>query len=508
MNLKLITPVFFVLFTITVFSQNVFQKVSGIGNHGTAYSFCISADSNIVIATTGSLVKTNTSGDIIWAKRYLFPAMYKKSRVISQQNGGFMVVYEMTADGFGSGDILIFNTDSAGLIEWIRYYGNDYVDIPYDITELPDGDFVITGQTNSIGQTDKDILLMRINKSGDQYWQRTYGVPSADDLAEKVVNSAFGGFLLCGSIGGGFSLLRTDDNGVMLWYKIYESGTLHDVIENPANGDIYACGVIQPSTRGQSNFFVMHADSSGDVIWAKVFGNNHEEIAYSLSCSDDFSKIYIAGSCQADTTSGSDAFAACLDAGDGTILWSKFYGSVQQDVFYDNDLMQGSLINVGMSLCCDTSYQNFYMVKTDLDGVSGCNETDYIPLVDSTLELSPYPISVRSDSGDLWVSSTCYPPSAVSYQQLTLCTTESTEDIAEPRINLFPNPADNCVIVDYKLQAGDKIELFNATGSSTDCHYNIIGGKMELMTGNLPRGIYFIRVTAERRTFAAKLILD
>jgi len=509
MKIRFLIPAFLVFIALNSFSQNVFQKVTGIGSPGNAYSFCVSADSTFVSACSGSLVKTDTNGNVIWAKRNLMPAMYKKSKVISQINGGYIVLYEMIANGYGSSDIMIFNTDSDGLIEWIRYYGTDYTDIPNDIIEVPNGDFLVTGQTNSISHDDMDILLMRINKTGDQFWQRTYGTTSEEDRAEKLINSSYGGFVLAGKLAAGISILRTDEDGRIKWCNMYESGTLYDIIENPVNGDLFVCGEIMPNLRGGNNIFVMQSDSSGNTKWAKIIGNNNNEIAYSISCNQDFSQVYIAGEYQADTSSASDAFAACLNAGDGSILWAKLYSSLQKDVFYDNAVYNSnSLINVGVSDCCDTAYRNIYMVKTALDGISGCNEYDLIPMIDSNLIISPQPITLVSDSGELWVTSTCYPPSLISYQQLTICTTESVEESSGQELIIYPNPAHNNVTVKSHFSENEVIELYNELGSKIECSFNTSGKEKTLNTAGLPRGVYLIKISDHQQTLTRKFIFN
>ncbi|HNW69855.1 MAG TPA: T9SS type A sorting domain-containing protein [Bacteroidales bacterium] len=498
-----------VFISFNTFSQSVFQKVTGIGLPGNATSFCISADSTFVTACSGSLVKTDTNGNVIWAKRNLMPAMYKKSNVISQANGGYMVLYDMIANGYGSSDIMIFNTDSDGLIEWIRYYGTDYTDIPTDIVEAPNGDFLVTGQTNSISHNDKDILLMRINKTGDQFWQRTYGTDSEEDRAEKSIQFSFGGFVLAGKISSGISMLRTDEDGRLKWCKTYESGTLYDIVENPVNGDLFACGVIMPNMRGENNIFVMLADSSGNVIWAKIIGNNHNEIAYSISGNPDFSQVYISGEFQADSSSASDAFAACLNAGDGSIVWAKLYSSIQKDIFYDNAVYNSnSIINVGVSDCGDTAYRNIYMVKTAMDGISGCNEYDLVPVIDSNLILVPQVITLATDSGELWVTSTCYPPSLVSAQQLALCTTESVEESAGNGFSIYPNPAQDNFTVESPFSDNEAIELFNEMGSKIDCPFTTNGIETTFSTAGLPRGVYLIRISGQQKSYARKFILN
>lgn len=508
MKIKILFPALFVFITANAFSQNIFQKATGLGYPGNAYSFCISSDSAFVSAGTGSLVKTDTAGNIIWVKRYLASGMFKKSKVISLSNGGFIMLVSMNSDGFGSGDIMFFNMDSAGLIKWIKYFGTDYTDIPEDIVELPNGDFVIAGQTNSFGYADKDVLLMRINKYGDQYWQRSYGTVSDYDIAHKLLYSAFGGFILAGEMSSMKNIIRTDEYGDVKWCYSYGWGSLFDITENPVNGDLYACGVITDDLRGGNNIFVMRTDSSGNVIWSKKIGNNSNEISYSISCDHDFSRVYIAGGYQMDSISAIDAFAACLTTADGSIQWAKRYGSLQNDIFYDNAVYNdNSLVNVGNSECCDTAYQNIFMVKTMLDGTSGCNEYDFLPVIDSNLAIIPEAALINTDTGDLWVTSVCYPPHLISHQQLTLCSTESVAEVNESALEIYPNPSENYFHIIYELKGGETIDIFNETGEKVNFVYTSHGQTITVDSDKLPEGIYLLRISDNNTQFIRKFML-
>ncbi|HNW89321.1 MAG TPA: T9SS type A sorting domain-containing protein [Bacteroidales bacterium] len=509
MKSKILFTTLFVLIATNTFSQNIFQKVTGIGYPGNAYSFCISSDSSFVTASAGSLVKTDTAGNILWAKKYLAPGMYNKSKVISLSNGGYIMLVSMSSDGFGSGDILFFNMDSEGLIKWIKYFGTAYTDIPEDVVELPNGDFVITGQTNSFGYPDKEVLLMRISKYGDQYWQRSYGTSSDYDIAHKLLYSAFGGFILSGEMSSKKNITRTDDHGTVKWCSSYGWGSLFDLSENPLNGDIYACGVITDDLRGGTNIFVMRADSSGNVIWSKKMGDNNNEIAYSICCDPAFSRLYVAGGCQVDSISAADAFVACLSAADGSIQWAKRYGSQQNDIFYDNAVYNdNSLVNVGNSECCDTAYQNIFMVKTMLDGTSGCNEYDFLPVIDSNLAIIPEEALINTDTGDLWVTSICFPPHLISHQQLTLCSTESIAEVHNSALEIYPNPAANHFNIVYELKGGETIDIFNETGEKVDFIYTSHGQTITVDSDKLPGGIYLLRISDNKTQFIRKFILD
>lgn len=505
MKLKL-----FILFIFIVNylpAQNIFQKVIGLGNPGRALSFCVTNDT-IVGTCAGRLFKADSCGNIIWVKKYLPSSIYKTGKVFSLSNGGYVMLVEMVANGFGSGDIMVFNMDKDGLIEWIKYFGTDDYESPADMVELPDGDIVIAGQTKTNIHNGKETLLMRINKYGDQFWQRTYGTSSDADKPQKLLKSSFGGFVVAGEMAYMKNILRTDNNGNVKWSYSYGEGALFDMAENPINGDLFVCGSMRSALKGESNAFVMRTDSSGNVLWANMIGNDYREIAYTLNCNQDFSSIYLAGEYQADTALKADAFVAGINAADGGLLWAKLYGSSQVEVFYDNIVFrENSLLNIGYSEGFDTVFQNVYLVKTTLDGSSGCMESGLLPTIDSSLHLLPDTVVLTLDTVEQWVSSVCYPPSLINPQQLTLCSTESMDDKEDVAVHIYPNPAEDYLIIDYDLKKGEVVELFDETGRSVHFCFKSNQENVRIGTADLSPGIYLLKIAGKNRLITQKIII-
>jgi len=499
--------VLFLLITNCLTAQNIFQKVFGLGNPGHALSFCVTNDT-LVGTCAGRLFKADSCGNIIWVKKYLPASIYKTGKVYNLSNGGYIMLVEMIANGFGSGDIMVFNMDRDGLIEWIKYFGTVDFDAPADMVELPDGDLVIVGQTNTTLHNGKEVLLMRVNKYGDQFWQRTYGTSSDADKPQKLLKSSFGGFIIAGEMARMKNILRTNDNGNVKWNYSYGEGTLFDMAENPVNGDLFVCGRVMNNMKGQSSIYVMRTDSSGNVLWAKMMGNDNGETAYTLSCNDDFSTIYIAGEYQVDTAFAADAFAAGINAADGVILWAKLYGTPKKDVIYDNMVYKGSsLLYIGYTEGYDTTFQNVYLVKTSLYGTSGCMESCLLSVIDSTLNMFPDSLILTVDTVDQWVSSVCYPPSLITPQQITLCTTESIEDKEDVAVRIYPNPAEDFLIVDYNLKNGEIIEIYNETGQRIPFYFTCSEKSVKISTVGFSRGVYLLKIVGGSSLFTQKVII-
>lgn len=496
------------------FSQNSFQKLIGIRFPGEARSFCLPDDSSIMILCAGSLVKTDTNGNIIWVKNYLDPGIYGKNMIIKLNDNGFVMLYEILSGGFGESDIGVFNVSSEGLINWIKYYGTNLFNSPSYILELPDNDFMITGQSNSFREINKhegtNIFLMRIGKYGEQYWQRSYGSMSNDDDAKKIAHSSFGGFILAGKISSQNALLRTDDNGLLKWAMTYNYGCIYDAIENPVNGNIYACGVSSPDNlRNASYVFVLNTDSLGNVIWAKKIGNHYNDIAYSITADESFSHIYITGEYFTDSLSQPKALISDIDAQNGDILWFNLYGSDEKNVFYDNVLFRGnSLINLGYSDFADTNYRNIYLVKTNLEGISGCNESILIPEVDSSLNMNATPASINIDTGDIWIMTFCSPPDYIqNYHELTLCM--SSIDINENEISplVYPNPCNEMLHIRYHDMHETKLEVYNTFGQLV-MNESISGNSAAINVSEFTSGIYFIKITDGKKIFSQKIVIN
>ncbi|MEI6854179.1 MAG: T9SS type A sorting domain-containing protein [Bacteroidota bacterium] len=507
MKLKLLfTLVLSLLFSFT-YAQNHFRKLVGTGFSGEARSFCTSTDGNYVVACAGSLIKVDTSGYVVWVKKYLTPAMYNQSKVIRQMNGGYLVIYDIKFGGVGGNDIMVFNTDSAGQIEWIKIYGSNGYDVPSDVLEMSNGDFVICGQSNAFTAGDKDVLMMRISKFGEQVWQRTYGTSSDEDAAEKLIATASGNIVVAGSISNQLSLVKTNSFGEFIWSKAYGYGALYDLIENPANGDLFACGKMVPDiSKSGQNLFVMNTDSSGNVKWAKIIGNNANECAYSLSANSDYSQIYLAGQELADTSSKGNAIAMSIQGSDGAISWSKSYGTAMNEVFYDNLLLNdNTLVNVGFSDYSDTTYHNLYIVKTTADGVSGCNDASFVPAHDSLLSLVAYDMPLVLDSGELTVITKCYPPSWIAHGELTLCSNSGIEDDEENQTPyLYPNPVTGESHIVIVAGTYKSYEVFDVAGQCLKA--SVIGNQtnnIAVKASEYAAGIYLLKLFRENGSSAS-----
>ena len=164
------------------------------------------------------LIKTDAHGYEEWDR--LFGGTEAEYTGSAQQttDGGYIVVGEIESSEDMSRDIWLIKTDALGNWEWERVYGGSDDDRGRALQQTTDGGYVIAGGTSSYGRDSLDLWLVKVDQSGAEEWNRTFGGPGVDK-ANSVQQTADGGYILTGfteSYGAGdrdIWLIKTDSQG-------------------------------------------------------------------------------------------------------------------------------------------------------------------------------------------------------------------------------------------------------------------------------------------------------
>jgi hypothetical protein len=195
------------------------------------------------------MVRLDESGDSLWAKKYGGTHPDAAYGVVQTADSGFALVGQYAYDDLGTTDLWLLRTDSSGDTLWTRKYSfSGGWPKGEAIIQASDGGFVIAGQ-NWLTLTDVMMLLVRTDSLGNVIWYREYGGPNVDN-AMSLDMTADGGIVAGGqtdSYGGGnkdFYIVRTDTNGDSLWSAVFGHNGIdycHEIRVDPA-GDILAFG--------------------------------------------------------------------------------------------------------------------------------------------------------------------------------------------------------------------------------------------------------------------------
>ncbi|UPT66577.1 MAG: hypothetical protein M0D57_19340 [Sphingobacteriales bacterium JAD_PAG50586_3] len=145
--------------------------------------------------------------------------------LVKTPDGGYLCVGTSSATATATTDAYIFKTDSNGVQLWAKFYGGNNIDVANHIVATPDNNYIICGYTNTGGNGGYDVLVLKINGSGDTLWTRTYGGADWDFGNEAYVHSS-GSIYIVGqtfSINNNANgmLLKLDSNGNQVFIKAF-----------------------------------------------------------------------------------------------------------------------------------------------------------------------------------------------------------------------------------------------------------------------------------------------
>lgn len=251
------------------------------------------------------LMKTDTSGSIIWSKLYCtvgndyIPALHA---LIQMPDSGFTVAMGCDTNLTNFEDLAIIRTDKNGDTLWTKYYHAMYRDQASSISPTSDGGFIISGRSNSFGNFIMDMILIKTDSLGNIEWSRRYGGPVWDE-ATGAIQTSDGGYAVCGStrsfsVAGEYDCLvfKTDSAGTVEWATAVgdtSDDALYSIIETP-DGGLVSTGITESYFNHQqrsnaaldsdtTDIIAFKINTLGDTLWSYVYGSDKIEEAYSIS---------------------------------------------------------------------------------------------------------------------------------------------------------------------------------------------------------------------------------
>ncbi len=265
-------------------------KTYGGTDYDLAYSVQQTSDSGYIVAgitlSFGAglsdvfLMKTDASGNIIWAKTYGGTGWDEAYSVQQTSDGGYIVAGYTNSFGAGGGDIFLMKTDANGNISWAKTYGGTDIDYAFSVQKTSDNGYILAGYTRSFGAGLDDIFLIKMDANGNVQWAKTYGRTN-DDWAFSVQQTSDDGYILAGytrSFGAGFYdafLVKTDANGNIIWAKTYGGPDYDDAssVQQTSDGGYIVAGYTRSFGAGLSNVFLIKTDADGNIGSCGIVGN-------------------------------------------------------------------------------------------------------------------------------------------------------------------------------------------------------------------------------------------
>lgn len=263
---------------------------------------------------------------------------------------------------------------------WTRSFNGGKKDVFYKIINTADGGFVMCGYSNSYSAMgDYDAYYMKLDGNGNELWHFTYG-GTQTERGQDIIQTADGGYAMCGYTNSGTGaqgynsfLIKIDANGGQTWSMKYGGNGFDDansVKEILPSGDFIMAGQSSSSGGlGSGDIWLVRTNSTGGVLWTQRIGTAFNDNAEYIQLAASGGFI-ICGSTDGMGVGGDDGYLVKTDNA-GAVQWFKTFGGTSPDDFHRvENTSDGGYIVTGTSQSNAAIISNQWLVKTDVNGDS------------------------------------------------------------------------------------------------------------------------------------------
>jgi hypothetical protein len=462
------------------------------------------------------VIKSDAAGIPVWKKSIGELGSDYANDVQQTSDSGFIFCgySNSTFTGTLAGEnIYLVKMNLSGNISWSKIIGGPGNDRANAIKQTSDGGFIVAGSTSTFGAGNKDLYLIKTDSNGNISWSKTFGGAS-DDEAKSVVQTFDGGYMVAGqtnSFGAGdidYFIIKTDAAGNLTWSKTYggiNSDWLYSVQQNNDKGFILGGYSISFFGAGEADVLLIRTDSTGNIIWSKCYGGPYGEVATSLQITNSNGFIVAGGQSSMPFSMVDEGLLFKIDVS-GNFQWANTFtigNAVLSSVYKTND---GGYVATGEWL--PFSGIDILIVKTDSNGISGCNEmvtsltaTDVfpqvlVPTLSSSTGGTASSVTSLTNTGGV-VTNFC---SSVSIEE------QFNNDFM---IAPIPNPTSGYFIISFasRIINGD-VKILNNLGENIFEDNISNESKKEINLENISQGIYFVKVFDGEKSYCKKLIVE
>ncbi len=313
------------------------------------------------------IIKLNSERNIEW-KKILGGSSYDDGTSIElTPDGGYIASCRTSSnDGdvtnsHGGEDYWIIKLNSSGIIQWQKILGGSGNDGAYSIKPTSDGGYIVTGISDSNdgdvsgNHGSWDYWVVKLNGTGVIQWQKSLGGSGSEYASYSIQQTSDGGYIVSGytdsndgNVSGNhgdldYWVVKLDSNGAIQWQKSLGGSNVDYAtsIAQTSEGGYIVAGYSFSNdgdvsgNHGQSDYWVVKLNGSGNIEWQKSLGGSDYDYAYSIRQTHDGGYIIAGGTNSYDgDVSGNhgddDAWIVKLNSS-GDLQWQYCLGGSQYD---------------------------------------------------------------------------------------------------------------------------------------------------------------------------------
>ena len=325
------------------------------------------------------LVKVDGNGIKQWDKDFGGSAEDVMTTVQPAGDGGYILGGwswsgadgNKTSASFGNRDYWLVKVDGSGTKQWEKVFGGTGADVLYSVQPTADGGYLLAGISDSpvsgnktnAGFGDYDIWLVKVDANGNKQWEKVFG-GTGGDYVRSVQPTGDGGYILGGDSYSGVSgnkttpnqgdydywLVKVDASGNKQWEQGF-GGTSADQMMSarPTSDGGYllagysfsgANGNKTSANLGNSDYWLVKTDGSGNKQWEKTFGGTADDTLNDAQPTSDggcllagYSASGVSGNKTNANFGGKDYWLVKVDD-TGTKQWERSFGGTADDLLF------------------------------------------------------------------------------------------------------------------------------------------------------------------------------
>ncbi len=224
------------------------------------------------------LVKTDASGNLMWNRTFSYDAPFNSLRAFtSSDDGGFLLAGTVSPPQNAShaiGQLLLLKTDASGDLQWNRTITGPQGDFANTVVQTDDGGYAIFDTSWASDELPSEFKIIKIDALGNEQWNQTYGGSGKFYTAESDTGifTADGGYMLAGvSVEKGSDwlawIVKTDGHGNMEWNQNYGGfGSWALAVVQSQEGGYAFAGLYN-----REDVWLAKIDSNGGLEWDMKF---------------------------------------------------------------------------------------------------------------------------------------------------------------------------------------------------------------------------------------------
>lgn len=389
----------YLLISINIKAQSVFQKTYGASGNDRNYSIAKTNDGGYV--TTGYtesfnngntdivVSRLNAFGQILWTKTYGGAGNDVAWKIIKSSYGGFILGgHTSSAGGFNKG--FVMKIDESGDREWLTLL-SDTGDVEiYGLTETKKGSIVATGYINkALSPNGDDLFIAKLYSDGSYAFSKWFGTAGIEE-GFNVIEDSDGKYVFAGYARNSTSLqnknhfyiVKTDTSGNVIRDLAMSAFSFTNNLFDMRGNDLTQIDDQYFLTGWSSEVGLvlmavdMHLNASFPVKrLVRAIGGPSYGLSFTITKTSD-NLVAIAGYISNGPGGGRDALLVKLTQS-GTVVFAKAYGGTLTDGHWPTGLLQEkdggyAILSSSNTFGINNSY-DFFLTRTDAQGVAPCN---------------------------------------------------------------------------------------------------------------------------------------